>query len=128
MHLGMESVRFLDDLEFRVRLPGGRELSREEAEAHLSAGARDQLALVVRVALSEYLSRGEVLLPLVFDDPFARSDDARFAAAFRFLVERWSGRHQLLLLSCHEGRHRAFEEGDPAWFAERVRRVPIGEP
>ena len=126
MHPGIESVRFLEDLGVSVRIPGGRELSRDEAAGHLSAGARDQLALVVRVAISEYLSRGEVLLPFVLDDPLARTDDRRFAEVFRFLIERCGERHQLIVFSCHEARHAALEAEDPQWFQARVSRLVLG--
>jgi len=46
--------------------------------AALLRGAR-QLYLAVRLAISEYLSRGRSPLPFLLDDVFATSDDERRA-------------------------------------------------
>jgi len=66
----------------------------------LSQGARDQLALALRLAVADLMA-GDVALPLVLDDPFLNWDESRAAAAARALQAAASGR-QVWLLS-----HRA---------------------
>ncbi len=82
--------------EARRRL-SGRELQ------HLSRGQRDQLLLVVRVAIAEFLANAAGPLPLVLDEPFAHWDDASFAEGMRFLA-RLAGQHQVIVLSCQASR------------------------
>ncbi|MGI8904888.1 MAG: AAA family ATPase [Candidatus Sumerlaeaceae bacterium] len=81
----------------------GRRLDGRELQ-HLSKGARDQLQMALRIAVSEYLSAHVGNLPLVFDEPFAHWDDARFVEGMRFLAEL-TQRHQVILLSCHHWRY-----------------------
>mgnify|MGYP002621607729 FL=1 len=50
------------------------------ASSQLSQGARDQLALALRLAVADAIA-GEVRLPLVLDDPFATWDEERTEAA-----------------------------------------------
>ncbi|MDF1521986.1 MAG: hypothetical protein P1P87_04095, partial [Trueperaceae bacterium] len=68
--------------------------------AQLSQGARDQLAVALRLAVADLLA-ADVALPLVFDDPFLNWDEdrsARLADALReFARER-----QVLVLT-HRG-------------------------
>ena len=71
---------------------------REQVEA-LSYGAREQLSLVVRLALSELLAEGE-RLPFVIDDALVYSDEERRRAMLAAL-DRASERLQLLLFTCH---------------------------
>ncbi len=122
---GIEQLRFGDDLDFSVRLPGGQQVSRGKADLHLSAGARDQLYLAARIAISEYLSRGRPPLPLLLDDPFATSDDARARAGMRLLMEQFSPHHQIVILTCHRGRHQALSELDPELYRERVQWLEL---
>src|SRR5262249_31310212 len=61
----IDQIRFGDDLDFSVRLVSGQQLARGKADQQLSAGARDQLYLAVRMAVSEFLSRGQTPLPLL---------------------------------------------------------------
>src|SRR6185295_4947604 len=53
---GVEQVRFGEDLDFAVKPRRGQQVSRGKAVRQLSSGARDQLHLAVRLAISEYLS------------------------------------------------------------------------
>ena len=71
----VDQLRFGEDLDFSVQLDGGPQVSRGKAHLQLSSGARDQLYLAVRLAVSEYLSRAGEPLPLLLDDAFATSDD-----------------------------------------------------
>jgi uncharacterized protein YhaN len=86
----------------------------------LSAGARDQLHLAVRLAVAEYLSRGRVTLPLLMDDPFATSDDDRARAGMKLLLEHFSQRHQIIVVTCHRKRCESLAALDPELYAQRV--------
>ncbi len=121
-----EDIRFDTDLSFTVRdSVSGRRLDQSAVDAQLSSGARDQIYLAARLAISEYLSAAGVRLPFILDDPFATFDDSRFARAMEFLLETLSKRHQIIILSCHEDRHRKWrsDPGDP--LAERVRVLDL---
>jgi DNA repair exonuclease SbcCD ATPase subunit len=127
--LGPQYGRFLvtDDLDFSLEVAGQR-LEREKLEQVLSAGARDQLRLALRLALCEFLSRGSQKLPLVLDDPFSASDDERAEGALRFLADRMIGEHQIFVLTCHRSRLEEMKRRDPEWFADRVHWIDLGAP
>jgi uncharacterized protein YhaN len=123
---GIEQVRFGDDLDFSVTVPGGQQMARGRAVAQLSAGARDQLLLAVRLAVSEYLSRGKPPLPLLIDDAFATSDDARARLVMKTLLDHFSRKHQIVLATCHRGRMEAIAAEHRALFDERVQWLELG--
>jgi hypothetical protein len=76
----------------------------------------------------EFFSAGGVRTPLVLDDVFVTSDDARFDHAMNFLAET-STRHQTILLSCQTRRHLAWRERHPDLFDARfaLLELPSGE-
>jgi hypothetical protein len=114
-------MRFGEDLDFSVRTWNGEALTpRGKAVLQLSAGARDQLHLAVRLAVAEYLSRGRVTLPLLMDDPFATSDDDRARAGMKLLLEHFSQRHQIIVVTCHRKRCESLAALDPELYAQRV--------
>ena len=114
-------MRFGEDLDFSVRTWNGEALTpRGKAVLQLSSGARDQLHLAVRLAISEYLSRGRVAMPLLMDDPFATSDDERARAGMKLLLEHFSKRHQIVVATCHRKRCEALAALDPELYAQRV--------
>jgi DNA repair exonuclease SbcCD ATPase subunit len=117
---GIEQIRFGEDLDFSVRLAGGQTLARGKADLQLSAGLRDQIYLAVRLAISEFLSRGQDALPLLLDDVFATSDDARARRGIKLLIEQLAGTHQILLMTCHRQRIQRFAELEPELYAARV--------
>lgn len=117
---GIEQIRFGEDLDFSVRLAGGQSLARGKADLQLSAGLRDQVYLAVRLAISEFLSRGQDALPLLLDDVFATSDDARARRGIKLLIEQLAGTHQILLMTCHRQRIQRFAELEPELYAARV--------
>jgi chromosome segregation protein len=100
-------VELGDGFAAAVREPGGD----VAVPAQLSQGARDQLALALRLAVADLVS-DDVALPLVFDDPFLHWDEARLARA-REALERLAGERQVLVLS-----HRAAID---AWGAPVTR-------
>jgi uncharacterized protein YhaN len=122
----VQSVRFGEDLDFSVQLAGGPLVSRGKAHMQLSAGARDQLYLAVRLAISEYLSRGGEALPLLADDVFATSDDHRLHTGMRALVESFGAGHQVFITSCHRSRMVELQRQDPAMFREGVHWIDLG--
>ena len=122
----VEGLRFGEDLDFSVQMDGGPLVSRGKAHAQLSAGARDQLYLAVRLAISEFLSRGSEPLPILLDDVFATTDDQRLRAAMTSLVEGFGAGHQLLLTTCHRSRMQELQRSDPVMFRERVHWVDLG--
>jgi DNA repair exonuclease SbcCD ATPase subunit len=121
----VETLRFGEDLEFSVQLDGGPLVSRAKAHAHLSAGARDQLYLAVRLAIGDFLSRGSEALPLLLDDVFATSDDGRLRSGMRALIESFGAGHQVLLVTCHRGRMQELRRLDPDLYRDRVHWVDL---
>jgi len=123
---GYEEVRFDTDLSFSLReMRTGRRLDQPEVDAHLSTGARDQIYLAVRMATVEYLSTAGVRLPLILDDPFTSFDDERFARAMDFMVDIAGRRHQILILSCHAARHRAWQASNADSLGDAVRVLDL---
>lgn len=119
----VEGVRFGEDLDFSVKLDGGQQATRGRALTQLSAGARDQIHLAVRLAVSEYLSRGQASLPLLVDDAFATSDDGRARAGMKLLIEHFSKRHQVIVVTCHRQRHEQLARDDEKLWSDRVQRI-----
>jgi DNA repair exonuclease SbcCD ATPase subunit len=122
-------VRFDTDLSFTLEsVASGRRLNRDQVDTQLSSGARDQIYLAVRLAVSDFFSAGPFQVPLILDDVLATSDDRRFDRALRFLAEDVSRRHQVLLLSCQEERHRRWRERHPDLFDARFTAVELPAP
>lgn len=123
---GYADLRFDEDLSFTLRdARDGSRRSREDVDHRFSAGTRDQIYLATRLAMADYLSSGRVKLPLILDDPFASFDDERFASAMSLLVDRFGRRHQVILFTCHEARHRAWQDLNPERSSERVRIMTL---
>jgi len=124
-------LRFGEDLDFALRLADRSPVSRGRAVLQLSAGARDQLHLAVRLAISEYLSHDDEPLPLLVDDCFATSDDERTRAGMRLLIEHFAHKHQILFVTCHRRRYAELASLDPELYDRRVnwvelRTAPVG--
>ncbi len=123
---GYDDLRFDESLSFSVRETVRRERrTRDDVDQRFSAGTRDQIYLAARLAMAGYLSSARIRLPLILDDPFATFDDDRFTRAMGLLLEKFSRRHQLIILSCHEARHRAWQDRHPELFADRVRIMTL---
>jgi len=89
------STRLNESFEIEV-LDGGRPCTIRQ----LSQGARDQLALSLRLAVAELLSE-DVRLPLLLDDPFLSFDAPRLAE-MRATLARVAEERQVILLSHRE--------------------------
>ncbi len=123
---GYENVRFDTDLSFSIRdSRTGRRLDRSAIDSHFSVGARDQIYLAVRMAVSDAMSTGFSPLPFILDDPLVNFDDRRFEMAMDFLMNTVAGRHQIILMSCHEERHRRWQERAAARTSDRVRLIDL---
>ena len=114
-----EDIRFDEDLGISLAWPGvpGRRGAKELNSPRFSAGTKDQLYLLVRLAVTEYLSRGREPLPLILDDPLVKADDESFRQAMRLILTRFAGHHQVIILTCHAERHRWLREVEPELFA-----------
>ncbi len=99
------------NVQAKVRLEGnefsGLEIVRPEQEAGaiafdgLSAGAKEQMAAAVRLAMAEVLAEThDDCLPVVFDDAFANSDPDRVATLQRMLDRAANHGLQIIVLSC----------------------------
>ena len=78
----------------------------DEPFEQLSDGTREQIAILVRLALAELLCDQGLPAVVVLDDALVFSDDARIQRMFRIL-ERAAERLQILVLTCRE---RLFED------------------
>jgi uncharacterized protein YhaN len=116
----VEELRFGEDLDFSVKLWNGQQFARGRAVSQMSTGARDQLYLAIRLAISEYLSPSENPLPLLIDDVFATSDDERARAGMRLLIEHFGEHHQIVFVSCHRHRLETLSRLDPELYKTRV--------
>lgn len=100
-------------------------LSAEPAESSvyrdaqlLSAGAADQLYLAVRLAICDLVLPEDKAVPIILDDALANFDDARCAAALRWLKAEAKHR-QILLFTCHS-REANFFAGDVEVSVQRL--------
>jgi energy-coupling factor transporter ATP-binding protein EcfA2 len=89
----------------------------EAPVASLSFGTRDQLAVLMRLALGE-LAAGDERLPAVLDDPLVHADPERMHRFLALLAES-SERLQLIVLTCRPDDYRGLE---------RARLVTLAEP
>ncbi len=87
------SVRLGERFEIQVTEAGGRPC----AIRQLSQGARDQLALALRLAVADLLA-GDLRMPLFFDDPFLTYDPERMAS-IREALSAVAAERQVVVLS-----------------------------
>ncbi len=101
-----DKVYFDRELHFTVHRP--EEITPRELE-YLSQGARNQVYLAVRLALSELVLPGDEPCPLVLDDVLVSFDDARAKNTLRLLQELGRQR-QILLFTCQSRENRLLRE------------------
>ena len=76
-----------------------------ESFASLSIGTREQVAVLVRLAMADVLREQGKPVMLILDDPLVNSDDTRFEGMSRAL--RKAAKHlQILILTCHADRYQ----------------------
>lgn len=73
----------------------------------LSAGAREQVGVAMRLAMAEVLANGHGgALPIALDDAFANSDPERVKALWRVLYYAADRGLQVIVLSCNPSDYR----------------------
>ncbi|EYF01481.1 Hypothetical protein CAP_8264 [Chondromyces apiculatus DSM 436] len=82
--------------------------------AQLSGGTREQLSVIVRIALARVFARDRRPLPLLLDDTLGWTDDARFLSMVKILRDA-AKELQILVLTCHGAR---FERLMPGYSAD----------
>lgn len=70
--------------------------------SQLSRGTRHQLALAVRLALIRTRAEAGEHMPIILDDVFITSDDARAAAVVQLLTEVAAQGQQIVFLTCQK--------------------------
>ncbi|MXW40250.1 MAG: hypothetical protein F4Z75_03685 [Synechococcus sp. SB0668_bin_15] len=90
-----------DDLELVSLRRGGI----EEPFANLSIGAREQVAVLTRLALADLLREKGRPVVLILDDPLVNSDDERFRRMELALTRAANSSLQIIILTCHEARY-----------------------
>ncbi|MEO1656201.1 MAG: AAA family ATPase [Pseudomonadota bacterium] len=112
---GASALRFGSDLTPEKLERSGR----EQALEVLSAGAREQIAIVTRLGLARlFASRGQAV-PLILDDAMIYADDARTDRLFDAL-HMVAEDTQVIVLTCHDrkfdalGGHRLRPQPFPA--------------
>ena len=90
-----EDLALSPELGFTGIVRGGR----QELDQQLSAGTREQIAVLVRLAFGDILAVGGRPIPVVFDDALVYSDDERLVNMLGIL-RKASQHHQVILLSC----------------------------
>jgi wobble nucleotide-excising tRNase len=92
-------------LDEALRITSVRRDGSDEAFEQLSEGTREQIAILVRLALAELLCDQGRPAVVVLDDALVFSDDLRMQRMFAIL-ERAAQRLQIVVLTCRE---RLFE-------------------
>jgi hypothetical protein len=98
-----ESLRVELDEELRIatRTLGGRTLAFQD----LSAGAREQLSLIGRLACARLVDPADGV-PVIFDDTLGHSDPARLEGMGALLAKAGET-NQVIVLTCTPGRFRS---------------------
>ncbi len=122
-----EKLQFDEDLSFTIRDRNfDRTLTSSEIDNVLSSGARDEVFLAARLGISAYLAKGvKGSMPIVLDEPLSSADDDKFLSGMRFFLDVLSRNHQVLIMSCHEERHRWLRDQMKNLFDERVHIIAL---
>ena len=78
----------------------------EEPFAALSIGAREQVAVLTRLALADLLREKGRPVALILDDPLVNSDDERFRR-MELALRKAAASLQIVVLTCHEARYES---------------------
>lgn len=87
-----------------------KQLNRNESDTFdvLSVGTREQVGVVVRLAMASVLATVEPV-PVILDDALVATDEARFLSMIPLFAE-CAKRHQIVLLTCHWSRYQAISQ------------------
>lgn len=96
-------VFYGEDVEFEVsdsfEILSRRMGSTKVKVADLSTGAKEQLVILIRLALTQIVQVGESF-PVIFDDEFAHSDPDRIAM-MKKVFSNFAEEQQFILFTCH---------------------------
>jgi hypothetical protein len=100
-----EDVHFevSDSFEILSRRIGSTEVE----VADLSTGAKEQLAILIRLALTQIVKVGESF-PIILDDEFAHSDPERIAM-MNNIFRDFGEDQQFIMLTCHPEKFSAYK-------------------
>ncbi len=76
----------------------------EEPFDDLSVGAREQVAVLTRLAFADLLREKDRPVALILDDPLVNSDDERFDR-MQLALRKAAETLQIVVLTCHEARY-----------------------
>jgi len=117
--------RFFGSDEIRVEFGEKFDIQRLNRSAdgsfrfdQLSAGAKEQLSVLVRLAMARLMAR-ERPHPVFLDDALADTDPNRFKAIARIL-RKVSDEMQIVMMTCHRDRYR--DLGVPTKNIQRLKR------
>jgi len=98
----------------------------EEKFDTLSGGTREQLSVIVRLALAKVLAHDvqSFALPLILDDTMGWTDDGRFLSMVQILRNA-AKEFQLIVLTCHPDRFARLQPGRTIEL-DRLRREAEG--
>jgi energy-coupling factor transporter ATP-binding protein EcfA2 len=111
--------------ESTLRLEQVRRNGYDEDFEELSGGAREQLAVVVRVALARVFARQRRAMPLILDDVLGWTDDRRLRSMINVL-EKTAQDMQIILLTCHPGRFRSVMGASTFELDQLKEATPVG--
>ncbi len=111
-----------------LKLDGVVRRGTEESFDSLSGGTREQLSVIVRIALARVLARDAHSdpLPLVLDDTMGWTDDARFLHMTRILRNA-SSQFQIIVLTCHPERFARLQPGRTVDLEKAKREAVEGD-
>jgi energy-coupling factor transporter ATP-binding protein EcfA2 len=100
-----EDVHFevSDSFEILSRRMGSTEVDVED----LSTGAKEQLAILIRLALTQIVQVGEPF-PVILDDEFAHSDPDRIAMMNNIFSD-FGDEQQFIMLTCHADKFAGYK-------------------
>ncbi len=91
-----------DDLEIEAIVRNGV----AEPFVSLSVGAREQIAVLTRLALADLLHQKGKPVALILDDPLVNSDGERFRR-MQLALRKAAASIQIIVLTCHEERYES---------------------
>ncbi|HTT85402.1 MAG TPA: AAA family ATPase [Rhizomicrobium sp.] len=92
-----ELVLSENDLAVAYLRRGGQ----DEPYESLSVGAREQLAVLTRLAFADLLRERSIVAPVILDDALVNSDPSRFESML-LALRRAARELQIIVLTCHE--------------------------
>ena len=123
LDLRWSQALFAEDLTFSLYdRKRGAWLDAQQAGAHLSTGAKDQVWLACRRHLPRAFARGAYAAAR---RPVSNLGRRALERGMRLVGGELLRENQIIIVTCHEGRHRRLREEDPEWFDSRFSFVDL---